>query len=329
MKEALFVVALILLAAVGFTASALSREHRRVRSVPSAHPGGPLGHYELAYLAGGPLRTVNTALAVLARGGGVRVSRGGQVSLVTGAPLSPDPVERAVLAALRDRGGSCQVGQLRHAVADDQAMNDLRDGLTRAGLLIPEGALTRARRLLNLLLVLTILAFVFEFLAFIPILFGFLFGGSGAVGVVTLLTGSLAAVVGMTTYQIRKRALRGMLTDAGRAALEDVGRTHVRGVPRAAGLPLYAAVGIPVALYGLAEAGDPALTEELQRQHANSAVSCASGSCGGSSGSSGDGGSFGGGGDFGSGGWGDSGGGGGGSSCGGGGGCGGGGCGGG
>ncbi|SFK36011.1 TIGR04222 domain-containing protein [Streptosporangium canum] len=313
MEFVLFVTALVLALVVNLTAAALRGEHRRVRSAAAGHHGSQPTPYELAYLSGGPLRVVNTALGVLARGGAIRVSRGGQVSLVLGARPSPEPIEQAVLDALRARGNSCSVGELRRTTADGQAMSGLRYRLVGMGLLVPDGALTGAARLLSRLLLLTLLSVVFVIGAFLAV------PARGFYGAAAVLIGFLAVAGGLVTYLRQRRALRGLLSKAGHDVLASARRVHVRGA-RPTTPDLAFAVAVPVALYGLGELGDPGLEEELKRSSTQNA-GCAGGSCGG--GSSGSDASYGGGGDFGSGGWGggDSGGGdsGGGSSCGGGG----------
>ncbi|AWS46780.1 TIGR04222 domain-containing membrane protein [Streptosporangium sp. 'caverna'] len=319
-----YVVVIVLILLGGFARTALRREHRRVRSAVTHHRG-EMTPYELAYLAGGPRRVINTALGMLARAGAIRVSRGGQVSLVAGTRISPDPVEHALLESLQVRGGSCSVGELRRTVADGETMSGLRYRLMGMGLIVPDEALGHAWKLLNRLLILSVLALVVNV--------GMLLAGifTSFPGVVVPLLGAFMALRGLVTYSTEKRALRGILSQAGREALDSARRLHVRGA-RPMTPDLAFAVGVPVALYGLGELGDPTLEEELKRDSGyTSTTGCAAGSCGGGSFGSGDG-------SFGSGGWGgdsggsgDSGGGsggdsGGGSSCGGGGGCGGGGC---
>ncbi|GGS66109.1 hypothetical protein GCM10010156_26370 [Planobispora rosea] len=320
MDIVLVVIAVILLVVVTTTATAVSTEYRRVRNAAAGHRGGPLSPYELAYLAGGPLRTINTALGMLARGGGIRVARGGQLSLIAGAPPSPDPIEQAVLDALAARSGTCPAGELRRTVADSAAMNGLRYRLLSMGLLVPDGALAGAQNRLSRLLTVSVLAVLFTVGTLV-------IGLSSGLAVVAMLGGALSALIGLLSYRRQKRALRDALSKAGHDVLNSARLVHVRGARPVTG-DLAFAVGAPVALYGLGELGDPALSAELERR--DQATSSVGGSCGGGSGGSGDGLSYGSG-DFGSGGWGgDSGGGsggdsgGGGSSCGGGGGCGGG-----
>ncbi|MEU4833221.1 TIGR04222 domain-containing membrane protein [Streptosporangium sp. NPDC023615] len=318
----LFVVAVAIALVVILTASALRREQRRVRSVMAGNSAGPPTPYELAYLSGGPRRVINTALGLLAKAGPIRISRGGLVSLVAGAPPSPDPVEHAVMETLHQRGGSAPVGDLRRAVAEGKAMEGLRYRLLGLGLLVPDSALDHARTLLNRLLIASVAAAVFTV--------GCLIAGPGLRGLPTVLIGLLATIGGLSSYSRQRRMLRDTLSRSGRDVLAAAYRSHARGA-RPATADLAFAVGIPVALYGLGELGEPGLQEELQRPDSSGS----SGACGGGSPGAWDVNYGGGGGDMGSGGWGDSGGSSGssgdsggssGSSCGGGGGCGGGGC---
>ncbi|GGK68116.1 hypothetical protein Ppa06_28760 [Planomonospora parontospora subsp. parontospora] len=328
MEVVLFVIAVVLLGAVVIVSTVLSGQQREVREAAAHHKGRPITPYHLAYLAGGPRRTVNTALAMLARGGGIRVARGGQIGLVAGAPPSPDGIEQAVLSALAARSGTCPAGELRRTVAEAQAMAVLRVDLERMGLLVPGGALDGAGRSLRRLLVAALLAAFFTVDA--VVLLAVVDVAEPGLGIGAVLIGFAAALIGLITYGTQRKALRNVLTRAGRDVLDSARRVHVRGSHHGTSGDLAFAVGAPVALYGLSEAGDPALEEELK--HSDGGGAYVGGACGGGSGGSGDatygGGDFGsggyGGGDFGSGGsGGDSGGG---SSCGGGGGCGGGGC---
>lgn len=287
MELLLLIIAVVFAAVVGAAAVALGSEYRRVHSAgaggQAGHQGGGLGTYELAYLSGGPRRVINTALALLVRAGSVRLSRGGWTSLVSGAPQPSEPIEHAVLDALGSRGGSCQVEAVRRTVADGRAMSGLRHRLLGMGLLVPDGAFTEARRLHNRLLVVTLLTIVFELGAVLA-------GGSwGTARWAAVLVAGVASIGGLITYLGRKRALRGVVTRAGHEALTSVRGIHLRGVrPAEAGLVL--AVGIPVALYGLSELGDPVLEEELNRQAQSQGAAggsgCAGGACGGSTGSS-------------------------------------------
>ncbi|MBG0815018.1 TIGR04222 domain-containing membrane protein [Planomonospora sp. ID82291] len=319
MEVVLFVIAVILLGAVVTLSTVLSGQQREVREAAAYHQGRPITPYHLAYLAGGPRRTVNTAFAMLARGGGIRVARGGRIGLVAGAPPSPDGIEHAVLSALAARSGTCPVGELRRTVAEGPAMAALRGDLEGMGLLVPGGALDGAGRSLRRLLVVSLLAAFLT--ADAVVLLAVLDLAEPGLGIGAVLIGFAAALIGLITYGTQRRALRNVLTRAGRDVLDSARRVHIRGAAHPAGGDLAFAVGAPVALYGLSEAGDPALEEELKQS--DGGAGSVGGACGGGdfgSGGSGDatygGGDFGSGGDSGGGSGGDSGGG---SSCGGGG----------
>ncbi|WP_326644779.1 TIGR04222 domain-containing membrane protein [Streptosporangium sp. NBC_01755] len=258
MGSPLFVIVLVTGLVIAFTAITLSREHRRVRSAVARYHGGPPTPYELAYLAGGQRRVINTALGMLTRAGAIRVSRGGQVSLVAGAVPSSHPIEHSVTEALARRGGSAPVGELRHAVAGGQAVDGLRYRLLGLGLLVPESVLDYAEGLLNRLLVASVVETVVVGVTLAT-------GAAAGAGVLALLVGLLSAFAGFTVHLRQKRALRDVLSHAGRDVLASARRTYVRGArPVAPDLAL--AVGIPVALYGLGELNEPGLEEESQSQ---------------------------------------------------------------
>ncbi|MEU4699643.1 TIGR04222 domain-containing membrane protein [Nonomuraea dietziae] len=317
----LFVVSLGLIAAVSGAASALKREHSRVRSVAANASPGELGHYELAYLAGGPRRVVNTAIALMAKAGALRVSRGGTLHHVASASSS-DPVERAVLDVVRARPGGVSAGVVRHDVGNGPVMEDLRHHLTRVGLLVPDGSLVPVRSRLNRLSALAYLSGALVPVAAVLMLTGAM--PAWPLGVGTVIVSTILSISGLSTARKHRRALANILSTAGQAELLRAQQTHVRGAAMPYAPQMAFAMAVPVALYGLGELGDPTMQQELQSDedetHATSSGGCAGGACGGGSGSD----SSYGGADFGSSSSCSSGGGGGGSGCGGGGGCGGG-----
>src|SRR5438105_4542054 len=67
---------------------------RRSASHGGQYPGSTPTVYQLAYLAGGPHRAIDTAIAALVERGGLRVSSARTVT-ATGA-MPADPLERAV-----------------------------------------------------------------------------------------------------------------------------------------------------------------------------------------------------------------------------------------
>ncbi|MEV0230003.1 TIGR04222 domain-containing membrane protein [Nonomuraea sp. NPDC050786] len=203
MDHVLLFAAIGVVVLVSLAEKSVEHERRRVSDAPSGD-GHHLSSYELAYLSGGPRRAINTALAVLATAGAVRVSRGSQVTPVHGARPSPVPIEQAVLDALAARPGGYRAGELRRELEAHPALAGLAAGLQARGLIVPEGA----------------------------------FG---------------------TAWQ--RRRLRNVVTRAGREVLRSARSHHPRGVRDQSSLAM--AVGVPVALYGLQDAGDRSLCDEL------------------------------------------------------------------
>ncbi|GAA5072630.1 hypothetical protein GCM10023259_072640 [Thermocatellispora tengchongensis] len=260
--------------------NAAHREHRRIRAVAPVHVGG-LDHYELAFLAGGPRRVINTAIAVLARGGDIRVSRGARVSPVHGVPPSSEPVEQAVLDVLAAHPGGMELADLRRAVGGSEAMERLRYGLIGRGLLVPDGAFTPVRTYVHRLLAVSGGAIVVAVL-----MMALVAAGPPVASFASLLGVVLAGatgVGGLVAARNLRRALRNVVSTAGHAELTAARRLHRRGAaPVGPGLAY--AVGLPVALYGLNELDDAALQEELLREEARSqavSTSAVSGACGG------------------------------------------------
>ncbi|MFI6904082.1 TIGR04222 domain-containing membrane protein [Nonomuraea sp. NPDC050394] len=309
----LLIVSVFLAVAAGATVSALRREHLRIRSTAVNGNLRALGHYELAYLAGGPRRVVNAAIGLLAKSGDLRVSRGGSLHAVS--TVARDPIEEAVLAAVAARPGGVSVAAVRHEVGNGAAMDSLKHHLSALGLVVPDGDLASVRAYLKKLSALEIGAL----LASIGLAIYLVFGGGGLLGVVALAVTAGTWIGGIVVRRRHHKMLGNDVTTAGREQVEYAERRHMPGAYLVTGAAV-GAVAMPVALYGLGELGDPQLEAELEAQrNSNGAAggSCAAGSCGGGSGDHGGGSDFGGS----SGGGSD---GGGGSSCGGGGGCGGG-----
>jgi hypothetical protein len=88
--------------------------------------------YDIACLAGGPDRMVDTALIALVQSGRVRIHRPGQLATVD---LSRrHPVEAAVLDAIGPSGHR-SIDTIRGRVAGDQRLSDVVRHLQRSGLL--------------------------------------------------------------------------------------------------------------------------------------------------------------------------------------------------
>ncbi|MGW5054499.1 TIGR04222 domain-containing membrane protein [Actinokineospora sp. NPDC004072] len=101
-----------------------------------------LSVHELAYLAGGPTRVVETAVARLLDLGKVKANRTGSIRVVAGATAT-DLVDRAVLQDTK-RYAYRSVGPLVGQVARDDAVQAVRSSLVGKGLLVDGGAM-RAR----------------------------------------------------------------------------------------------------------------------------------------------------------------------------------------
>ncbi|GAA1020970.1 MULTISPECIES: TIGR04222 domain-containing membrane protein [Amycolatopsis] len=90
----------------------------------------PLDVYQVAYLAGGHHRTVDTAIAALLERGLLRVDTKGQLTAVSGAPTGP--VEQAVYEAVRSRPRTAAT--LRTAEAVSAPVRSIGNDLRQRGL---------------------------------------------------------------------------------------------------------------------------------------------------------------------------------------------------
>jgi uncharacterized protein (TIGR04222 family) len=106
----------------------------RVRAGHSSQPVRSLDMDELAYLAGGPRRVVETALARLLTAGELRTSRRGTVQ-ATAATSSLNPVDRAVITDSQ-RYTNRTVNLLIPAVAKDDAVTAIGRRLEEMGLVV-------------------------------------------------------------------------------------------------------------------------------------------------------------------------------------------------
>ncbi len=99
--------------------------------------------YEVAYLAGGPRRVVETAVVALVENGRLRVDRAtGRLHVVD--PHRRHPVEAAVLDAVGPRGRS--VWGLVWRARSDPRLATVADGLARNGLLTRRGGVDARER---------------------------------------------------------------------------------------------------------------------------------------------------------------------------------------
>ncbi|MEU5384256.1 TIGR04222 domain-containing membrane protein [Kitasatospora cineracea] len=150
-----FVLAFALVVCSIAVAAAFNRRSTRVTD-PRGLPGRGLPLLEVAFLAGGPARVVDTALVRMEREGRVVVSRAHRVTVTT--DRTTDPVERVLITAVGGRAGR-DLSVLRTSVPGSPEVQRIGDGLAARGLLRHPGALKaawRARRLVVLALVVTL-----------------------------------------------------------------------------------------------------------------------------------------------------------------------------
>ncbi|WP_061298477.1 TIGR04222 domain-containing membrane protein [Herbidospora cretacea] len=308
----LFIPAIVAVVLVFRQARRVKQEQRRVKSGGGYAPPG-LDPYSLAFLAGGPRRVVNTAVAVLVSQGRVRISRDGSVTAVRGIAGAPaERVEQEVLDLATGVNGR-PLADIRRTVCVGPAVTGIDYGLRGHGLVVADSALTSARRANTKLRWLCGLAGLFVPVSIVSLAFGWF--ESVLWSVLTLIVSVLTWIIGMAVASGNAKENLSVLTPAGHAAL----RAAKARYPRTRELAYAHNSGndSTIALYGLAIYTGPGHAEI---QHGGGG--CGAGACGGAvgadsgwgSGSDFGGGDFGGGGSD-SGGGGDSGGG---SSCGGG-----------
>ncbi|WP_165959418.1 TIGR04222 domain-containing membrane protein [Nonomuraea longispora] len=259
MDFVLIIASIAIVALVGVVEQRAERERVRVSGAKPARAGHQLGPYELAYLSGGPRRALNTALAVLASAGAIRVSRGSRVTAVHGASPSPVPLEQAVLDATAARPGGYQASELRRELESHPALAELAAELERKGLIVPQSAFEKARRLCDRLRF--VVAGAAGYLVLLIVLAVMGVAGEETVYVGAVFFALFALVTSLIALYRQRRRLRNVVTREGREVLRSAHAYHPRGVrdPRS----LSAAVAIPVALYGLTESGDRLLCDEL------------------------------------------------------------------
>ncbi|WP_033291698.1 TIGR04222 domain-containing membrane protein [Amycolatopsis jejuensis] len=113
---------------------------RAVRKQPPADVRSPLDVYQLAYLAGGPHRTVDAAIASLLERGLLRVSTKGQLTAIAaGSPAGW--VESAVHEACR--GTAQTTAQLRKSGSVAPAVQAIGRDLEGRGLTLPSSMFNR------------------------------------------------------------------------------------------------------------------------------------------------------------------------------------------
>ncbi|MEV5892695.1 TIGR04222 domain-containing membrane protein [Nonomuraea fuscirosea] len=245
---------LIVSVGLGAYAAATTTAIQRARADILAAAGSRLlhlGHYDLAYLVGGPQRVADTAIALLADAGDLRVSRGGRVHKVTMGTVAREPVEEAVLGTVATRSG-LPLMSLRIEVTRSLAMDAIKRHLTEQGLLIEDGSFARVRRLRFRLRMTSLGAYAGAALEGLTVLVD---PGFHAVLALLVFAGTgVAAEVVLAGHRFR---VRGALTASGHEAIESVRRGNAEGVAQGP---------VPLALYGLGSVRDPALRTELTRR---------------------------------------------------------------
>ncbi|GHE80487.1 hypothetical protein GCM10018785_55670 [Streptomyces longispororuber] len=122
--------------------TATRRRFRPVRR--DASRGALRDIYEVAFLAGGPGRVADAALAALHEDGHLTVAHPGLVGVTPGA-AARHPVERAVLAAYTTAPDGA-LHRLRATVARAPVVQALGDALAARGMMVPPGPLRAWRR---------------------------------------------------------------------------------------------------------------------------------------------------------------------------------------
>ena len=101
--------------------------------------------YEVAFLAGGPRRAVDTAVVALVESGRVRVDAALPGSCRSSSTGAGTPLEAAVLDAV-GRRGQCSIDTVRWRLESDERLVSLGQRLERDGLLSPAGCRSSIRR---------------------------------------------------------------------------------------------------------------------------------------------------------------------------------------
>ncbi|MER6842707.1 TIGR04222 domain-containing membrane protein [Streptomyces platensis] len=237
----------------------------RTPSVPRADA---LAHdvWETAFLAGGPGRVVDAALAGMHEDG--RLAVGGPGVVTVRRALARDAVEAAVLDAIaRTPGGA--LAALRATAMRSPAVQAVGDGLAARGLLRRPQLGRGWRRWAGVqMTVCGVLFFVGVLLAVT---------GSGGFAVPPVVTTAPALIGGLIVASVCRKACTRRITKAGSFALHTAKVTHAS----AGGGGVWQPAGLVVALGGTA-----LIADELLRQQFEEAQRAAAGSGSAASGSS-------------------------------------------
>ncbi|MGW6270955.1 TIGR04222 domain-containing membrane protein [Streptomyces sp. NPDC055060] len=225
----------------------------RIRQVAPAQPdarhGAVFDPLEAAFLAGGPGRVADAAIAALHEDGGLVVAFPGIVEIRTAE--ARNPVEAAVLQAGAD-APSGALHRLRIGVMRSPAVQEIGDALARRGLLVRPEALARLRRRTVRHHVLSVVGF-FVVIAVIAVEDGD--GPSWDPVSASTITLIVAWLLGVLVGRLGSRATRTRVTATGRTALAEY---------RAAGAHAPGTAAHRVAVEGLVGVLDPELQAQLQ-----------------------------------------------------------------
>ncbi|WP_410654768.1 TIGR04222 domain-containing membrane protein [Amycolatopsis sp. lyj-112] len=231
------------------------------RKAPRAAVSGPQPTtYELAYLAGGPDRVVDTAIAALVDRGTLRVSSSKQLQLTGAEPA--DPIERAVAKGAKP-GYSNTTRGIRDRLRMSGPMQALAKGLEARGLLVADATPQIRRVVFGLYLAVFVLGVVRLFAGIsrdrpigflIPLLIAALFATLVARAVKKKRTGPRPTSEGSRVLHRAKSA-------HGRERKRGI--SHGAAVGGAAGGAVLGGAAVAVALGGLAFYPDEELSAAL------------------------------------------------------------------
>ncbi|MFE6616116.1 TIGR04222 domain-containing membrane protein [Amycolatopsis sp. NPDC057786] len=228
---------------------------------PRATVSGPAPTvYELAYLAGGPDRVVDTAIAALVDRGTLRVSSSKQLQLT--GPEPADPIEKAVAKGARP-GYNATTRGIRDRLRMSGPMQALAKGLEERGLVVADRS-PRIRRVVYFLYLAVLVLGVVRLIAGIA--------GDRPVGfLIPLLISAVFATVISRALKNKRPGPR-PTSEGGRIlhrARSAHGRERKRGIPNgpgyagAAGAGLLGGAAAAVAFGGLASYPDDELSAAL------------------------------------------------------------------
>ncbi|MEU8548502.1 TIGR04222 domain-containing membrane protein [Streptomyces roseoverticillatus] len=142
MTAGIIVLSLVMFLALLSPSAWLTVTRKRTLARPPAVPSEP-GLLEVAYLRGGPIRVVDTAITRMCEDGRVSVDTAGKLKVER--PAADNAVERALLARCGPDWGT-KLYRLRVQLQFDQAVDGVRSSLVNRGLLISRAAEEKWKR---------------------------------------------------------------------------------------------------------------------------------------------------------------------------------------